>query len=154
MFDVREGENTLTVHSKQGSDPTLSIKFGAIVSGKKVGLPVGDYMIKDVTVTKVTPEQLVAPMFSLDTDNVITITDSTDAAKIKRYEIGLFVDGEETVKKTITVVDGEVVDLTGVPAGTYIVRIRAIGADARYIDSAWSETTATVTVAAEEVPEA
>ncbi|MCI9403822.1 MAG: hypothetical protein HFJ21_05500 [Clostridia bacterium] len=154
VFDVREGENTLTVHSKQGSDPTLSIKFGAIVSGKKVGLPVGDYMIKDVTVTKVTPEQLVAPMFSLDTDNVITITDSTDAAKIKRYEIGLFVDGEETVKKTITVVDGEVVDLTGVPAGTYIVRIRAIGADARYIDSAWSETTATVTVAAEEVPEA
>ncbi len=154
VFDVREGENTLSVHSKQGSDPTLSIKFGAIVSGKKVGLPVGDYMIKDVTVTKVTPEQLVAPMFSLDTDNVITITDSTDAAKIKRYEIGLFVDGEETVKKTITVVDGEVVDLTGVPAGTYIVRIRAIGADARYIDSAWSETTATVTVAAEEVPEA
>ncbi len=154
VFDVREGENILTVHSKQGSDPTLSIKFGAIVSGKKVGLPVGDYMIKDITVTKVTPEQLVAPMFSLDTDNVITITDSTDAAKIKRYEIGLFVDGEETVKKTITVVDGEVVDLTGVPAGTYTVRIRAIGADARYIDSAWSETTATVTVAAEEVPEA
>ncbi len=154
VFDVREGENTLTVHSKQGNDPTLSIKFGAIVSGKKVGLPVGDYMIKDVTVTKVTPEQLVAPMFSLDTDNVITITDSTDAAKIKRYEIGLFVDGEETVKKTITVVDGEVVDLTGVPAGTYTVKIRAIGADARYIDSAWSETTATVTVAAEEVPEA
>lgn len=154
VFDVREGENILTVHSKQGSDPTLSIKFGAIVSGKKVGLPVGDYMIKDVTVTKVTPEQLVAPMFSLDTDNVITITDSTDAAKIKRYEIGLFVDGEETVKKTITVVDGEVADLTGVPAGTYTVKIRAIGADARYIDSAWSETTATVTVAAEEVPEA
>lgn len=154
VFDVREGENTLTVHSKQGNDPTLSIKFGAIVSGKKVGLPVGDYMIKDVTVTKVTPEQLVAPMFSLDTDNVITITDSTDAAKIKRYEIGLFVDSEETDKKTITVVDGEVVDLTGVPAGTYTVRIRAIGADARYIDSAWSETTATVTVAAEEVPEA
>ena len=154
VFDVVEGENAITVHSKQGSDPTLSIKFGAIVSGKKVGLPVGDYMIKDVTVTKVTPEQLVAPMFSLDTDNVITITDSTDAAKIKRYEIGLFVDGEETVKKTITVVDGEVVDLTGVPAGTYTVRIRAIGADARYINSAWSETTATVTVAAEEVPEA
>lgn len=154
VFDVREGENILTVHSKQGSDPTLSIKFGAIVSGKKVGLPVGDYMIKDVTVTKVTPEQLVAPMFSLDTDNVITITDSTDAAKIKRYEIGLFVDGEETDKKTITVVDGEVVDLTGVPAGTYTVKIRVIGADARYINSEWSETTATVTVAAEEVPEA
>lgn len=156
IFEVSEGENAITVHNQLPSNNvTLTLKFGAVLPDKtKVGMPAGEYVVKDITVTKVTPEQLIAPMFSLDTDNVITITDSTDAAKIKRYEIGLFVDGEETVKKTITVVDGEVADLTGVPAGTYTVKIRVIGADARYINSAWSETTATVTVAAEEVPEA
>lgn len=154
VFDVVEGENAITVHSKQGSDPTLSIKFGAIVNGNKVGLPVGDYLIKDVTLTKVTVEQLAAPEFTYDADSkVLTITDSNAEGKVARYELGLFLDGAETAAKTITVTNGEAVDFSTVAAGTYTLKLRAVASSVLYTNSDWFSPETPVTVTIEEATE-
>lgn len=154
VFEISEGENEITLSNKLPSNNvTLTIKFGAIVGGVKVGLPAGEYLVKDITVTKVTPEQLAAPTFTYDADaKTLAITDTNDAAKVKRYELGLFVEGSETAAKTITVEDGVAIDFaaSGVAAGTYTLKLRAAASSVLYIDSAWyaPDTAVTVTVEA------
>lgn len=163
ICEIQEGENLLTVSRKQpkkanqGAAPcTVTLKFGYIDAANgnaKIGLPAAEYAIKDITVTKVTPEQLVAPTFTYDADaKTLAITDTNEAAKVKRYEIGLFVEGSDTAAKTITVVSGEAIDFaaSGVAAGTYTLKLRAVASSVLYTDSVWyaPDTAITVTVEA------
>ncbi len=168
IFEISEGENQISVtrkHPKKansGSAPcTITVKFGYLYKDAenktvKVGMPGASYILKDITVTKVTVEQLAAPEFTYDADSeALTITDSNAEGKVARYELGLFLDGAETAAKTITVTSGEAVDFTGVAAGTYTLKLRAVASSVLYTTSDWfsPETPVTVTIEATE-PEA
>jgi hypothetical protein len=172
VVEVKEGENTISVTRAQPNKQngtnmcTITIQLGAtittetvndegeIVKTSKTDMQEGEITISNIKVEKVEVEQLESPTFTYDAETgVVTVTDTNAEEKVKSYTIGLF-DGE-TLKKSITVVSGEELNLDGVTAGTYTLKIKAVASSVIYADSEWysPEEAVTVTVA-EQVEEA
>lgn len=105
--------------------------------------------------------QLLAPSFTYDEETtVISITDPNTVG-VGSYRLDFYAhestegeDGEEVtvgteVSGSVTVKDGEKVDLRRIDKGTYTVRLVAVGANDLYRESEPSESTATITVETE-----
>ena len=154
ICEIEEGENVLSASRKHPNNaPTITIKFGYIDAANgnaKVGLPAGEYTLSDISIVKVEVVKLAAPTFAYDADaKILTIADTNAEGNVKRYELGLFVDGSDTATKTITVVNGETVDYTGVAAGTYTLKLRAVAASVLHGDSDWYSPEVPVTITIE-----
>ncbi|MCH5156624.1 MAG: Ig domain-containing protein [Clostridiales bacterium] len=143
-------------------DNDISVTFnqpaqGSSWNGKPIGATIriyfnnsGEFVLSNINVSSATQTKLNAPSFTVDSSSkVITITDSNASGSVGRYELGFFQG--ETLKTTVTVTNGQAVALGTVPSGTYTVKLKAIAANAEYIDSDWSTTTATIVSATEKV---
>ncbi len=139
------GANAITVESYTGS--TLSIQFGVEGDSCFTGQNL-EFLFKDIVYTANTESALATPSFSYDEGTkVVTITDTANGAiEDKVYQLGFFESATAADPvATVIAVNGEVVDLSKIAAGTYTVRIRAYSESDKILNSGWSETTATIT---------
>lgn len=139
------GANAITVESYTGS--TLSIQFGVDGDSCFTGQNL-EFLFKDIVYTANTESALATPSFSYDEGTkVVTITDTANGAiEDKVYQLGFFESATAADPvATVIAVNGEVVDLSKIAAGTYTVRIRAYSESDKILNSGWSETTATIT---------
>lgn len=139
------GANAITVESYKGS--TLSIQFGVEGDSCFTGQNL-EFLFKDIVYTANTESVLATPSFSYDEGTkVVTITDTANGAiEDKVYQLGFFESATAADPvATVIAVNGEVVDLSKIAAGTYTVRIRAYSESDKILNSGWSETTATIT---------
>lgn len=139
------GANAITVESYTGS--TLSIQFGVDSDSCFTGQNL-EFLFKDIVYTANTESALATPSFSYDEGTkVVTITDTANGAiEDKVYQLGFFESATAADPvATVIAVNGEVVDLSKIAAGTYTVRIRAYSESDKILNSGWSETTATIT---------
>lgn len=94
-------------------------------------------VITNITWTKDSPEQLQAPSFSLDENNIVTITDPNTAG-VGSYK-ALFYQNDVQVGSAV-VENGKTLPTNTLEKGTYTVKIQAIGESKHYLDSAVSAT--------------
>ncbi|MDE6586001.1 MAG: Ig-like domain-containing protein [Clostridia bacterium] len=148
------GENKVTVENYTGS--TIVVCFGAWGPPDQ---PVFGtdllFVFKDIVITSNADTELVAPSFSYAADTkIITITDATNAAeKVEKYVLGLFADAaDESPAYTVDVTSGEAVNLSTIPSGTYVLKLRAVNSSAMVINSGWSTTTADLVWANDKTP--
>lgn len=105
--------------------------------------------VGDVVFTKLPQAPLTAPSFTLaDPDNTITIAPvEAEAEKVEKYEVGLFGKESGTLAYIIEATTGKPLTTSGLAAGEYTVRLRAIPTDLT-VDGAstWSETNEIITL--------
>ena len=153
-IDLKKGDNNVTVYycytDSLGSGTTYGISSFDLVMGYDNGTQTGLFVQNaKVVVSDIAWEEdtarvtLAAPSFTLDENNVITITD-TNTEGVGSYLLKVF-DGENLVT-SVEVENGKTVDTSTIGKGTYTVRLVAVAGSAHYIDSAVSETSATMTV--------
>ena len=147
--EIVKGDNTITVDNFAAS--TIQVQFGKYGEGQ--GPILGEdltFIFKNIEIT--TPNAtatLVAPSFSIaDDTKIITITDTDENAANKTgYELGFFKNATDLEPvATVTVVNGEAVNLSQVDAGDYTVEIRAVSTSLDVINSLWSATGSAITV--------
>ena len=116
------------------------IEFGTTKDGS---LESGTIKITDMIWFNGEEEQLTAPSFTLEEDNVV-ITDTNDEIGVQEYRLGLFENAEDEKPVFAQVLGGknaavDVSKFAGV--GNYYIKIMAVG-NPGYKDSAWSEAAA------------
>lgn len=150
--ELAVGENSVTVENFTGS--TLSVQFGvdgkSIVSGTDL-----KFIFKDLVVTSNATTELKAPSFEYDAaSKVITITDTENqSSDVEKYELGLFnaaTDTDPAYKLEVT--GGSAINLSTIPTGTYILKLRAVNSSATVVSSPWSTATATLEWSNEKTP--
>lgn len=150
--ELTEGENAIEVKGFTGA--TLSVQFGVDGENTVFGTDLL-FTFKNIVVTSNAEAELVAPAFSYAADtNVITITDETnDSANVEKYVLGVFANAEaDTPAYTIDVVSGEEVNLSTIPTGNYVLRLRAVNSSTKIINSGWSEQKADLEWSNEKTP--
>ena len=151
---LKKGDNNVTVYycytDSLGSGTTYGISSFDLVMGYDNGTQTGLFVQNaKVVVSDIAWEEdtarvtLSAPSFTLDENNVITITD-TNTEGVGSYLLKVF-DGENLVT-SVEVENGKPVDTSTIGKGTYTVKLVAVAGSAHYIDSAVSETSATMTI--------
>ncbi len=105
-----------------------------------------DFRIENVHWDEFTAEQLKAPTVTLSGNNA-TIADDVNTEGVAGYNLGLFV-GDRQVYVIPDAKKGEnsLGDLSKYEEAEYAVKAQAVGTDARYTDSPWSEGGATINV--------
>ena len=140
VVELQEGSNSFTItFTQEANKATLRIQFG--IESPASMIAGGTFTLSDIMVTEATQSQLEAPTFELGEDNVITITNPNQEG-VGSFALGFFQEG--VLKFVITVENGKAIDLSKVPAGEYTVRLKAVAESLQYVDSEWSEKTATV----------
>lgn len=148
-FTIKKGTHTYDIVFTEDGGLSIQITFGldGQNNAQEIKAATMEFVILGVEETQKT--ELVAPTFTLDSSNVISIVDSNQAGVVS-YELGFF-QGEE-LKATVTVQHGQAVDLSTIVAGSYIVRLRAVAAaNSLFTTSVWSTSQATIESANETV---
>ena len=119
----------------------------------QMGDAVDDTMVEAATITiselnwtEFTPDTLVAPTLAIAADKTVTITDTNDASLVGGYQIGFF-DAENNLVWATSIANGEKLDDSRCPDGTYTAKVKAIASGASAADSDWSQTGVAYTVA-------
>ncbi len=146
VIALQAGEHTYDIYTKQSSGgATIGIQFGAQVGGIDIEEPKNEmtFTFSNIAVSEYTPEKLAAPSaIAISDEKIVTITDTNEADRVLKYEAGFFtVESGATPYRTVAVADGEEIDTSKVPTGTYNVKVRAVAKDGTpYITSDWSTT--------------
>ncbi len=139
--ELKIGDNEISVmFTETTSDASVYMEFGNGTSS----IEKGAFLISNLSITEITSTELKAPSFTL-ADNVITITDENTEG-VGGYVLGLFAGESTTPAATLTVKNGDTIDTSAVANGTYTAKLMAKGESLMYKDSAWSESTAEITV--------
>ncbi len=100
-----------------------------------------DFKIENMHWSKFTPAALNAPTVAV-ADKTATVTDTAnEEGTVKDYTIGFFANESAADPKYVinnAVAGANTIQDNRWENGTYVVRVRANGLDARYTDSAWS----------------
>ncbi len=150
--ELVEGENKISVKGFTGA--TLSVQFGVDGENTVFGTDLL-FAFKDIVVKSNADAELVAPSFGYDADTkIITITDeANDSANVEKYVLGVFANAEaDTPAYTIDVVSGEEVNLSTIPTGQYVLRLRAVNSSTKIINSGWSTQTESLEWSNEKTP--
>ena len=137
-----EGDNDVSVFINHTQGNTLI----AIQVGSAAGPLPGKFIISDIQLAAATATALQAPTFTLSDQNVITITDPNEEG-VGSFTLGFFQNDE--LQSEVTVANGDTLDLSAIPNGEYVVKLRAVAANVGFTNSDWSTSTANVTVANE-----
>lgn len=140
VIELEEGRHEYSMYIQQSSaEPSLKIVFGVTNEDNQQDIKEGTVIVYKPVFTKYTGEveKLATPTLAISDENVITITDTNEAAKVGSYEIGLF--NEDTLARTITVANGDTLDPATVLKGEYTAKVRAVAANLLYTTSDWSE---------------
>lgn len=125
----------------------ISIQLGVYGVGPAFGQVAVDFDITNFAFTPIAgATQLQAPTFTLSDQNVITITDPNEEG-VGSFTLGFFQNDE--LQSEVTVANGDTLDLSAIPNGEYVVKLRAVAANVGFTNSDWSTSTANVTVANE-----
>lgn len=140
-YELKVGDNAINVmYTETDEGASVYMEFGNGSSS----IEKGTFLISDVSFTEITSSALKAPSFTV-ADNVITITDENTQG-VGSYVLGLFAGEATTPAATITVKNGEAIDVSAVANGTYTAKLMAKAESLKYADSAWSSSTAEITV--------
>ncbi|MCH5351646.1 MAG: hypothetical protein J1F39_06745 [Clostridiales bacterium] len=140
-FTIKEGKHVYDIVFTDNGGLSIQFTLGLDGQNNQQDIKEATFVIEIKDVSEVVPVQLVAPSFELNDQKVITITDTNEAG-VGGFELGYFLGDD--LKKTVKIKNGDTVDASVVVAGSYTVKLRAVGANAMYTTSAWSTTTATV----------
>ncbi len=147
---IVEGANEIEVVRAlpaNGTINVISIQFGATVDGTIYTMK-GAFVLSEIDYAEVTLTDLTAPAFTFNTETLTVSIPATeaDAAKVGSYKLGLFAEGADAPAATFTVANGDVIDVSKVENGDYIVKLQAISGDTYYADSAWTDSATKITV--------
>lgn len=119
----------------------------------QMGDAVDDTMVQAATITiselkwtEFTPQALTAPTIAIAADKTVTITDTNQAGLVGSYQVGLF-NADNALVWATTIQNGEKLDDSKCPDGTYTAKVKAIASGVSAANSAWSETGVSYTVA-------
>ena len=160
VLELKEGDNDVTVYYTYtdglGSGGTYGISSFDLTMGYADGSDTGYFVkkavvsVSDVAWEADVPERLEAPSFTYNQDTgVITITDPNEEG-VGSYRLDFYEGG--SVKGSVTVTNGGVVDTARIANGTYTVRLVAVGSNSHYLESAPSDSTAEIVVSNEGGP--
>ncbi|MDE6676230.1 MAG: hypothetical protein K2K12_00765, partial [Clostridia bacterium] len=135
---LHEGENHVKIKYLYYPDFAYAalIEFGTAKDGN---LESGTIKISDMAWYNAEEEQLEAPSFTLDGDNVV-ITDTNDENGVEEYKLGLFAKAEDEKPLFVQVLNDKNATIDAskfAENGDYYVKVMAV-ANPGYKDSAWS----------------
>ncbi len=147
-FTAGETKNLSIIYTEKGNEGKYNEGASIIIL---MGIPVPDgqdgsanavmnarITISDWSWGDVNTEKLQTPTdLAIAQDGTVTFTDPNDAAKIGGYELGFFKG--DTLKGQVTVTKGGKIDDSAIVNDTYDVKVRALGKDASYTVSDWSQ---------------
>ncbi len=140
---LNSGKNHYEVVITESSGASFAMIFGLNGQSNQQEIQAATVVISNLKFEEAQPTPLVAPSFEIDDNNVITITDTNNAANVAGYVLGFFTE-DNTLVGQVAVKDGEAIDLSAIAKGTYTVRLLAKGANALYTDSQWSTVSTTL----------
>lgn len=118
---------------------TIAVLMGTYESETSfTNVKAAEVTVTNWSVTDATTEKLQTPTdLAIAEDGTVTFTDPNDAAKVGGYELGFFKG--DTLKGQVTVTKGGKIDDSAIANDAYNVKVRALGKDASYTVSDWSQ---------------
>lgn len=155
-IELKEGENTVSVDFLCDDDLTIYPSGNYTNLSSAVFLLMGaqsdnsmvaaaTVTVSEISWTEYTPDKLATPSVSVASDGTVTVTDTNEEGLVSGYRLGFYSD--DALVWATSVQSGGKLDTSRVPNGTYAVKVMALSADpAHYVDSDWSDGSASYTV--------